>query len=62
MTPPHAKHAAPGTINSQVITAMLFVGRLVPRRRPDGFVMEQDGSSDEEAVTIKKEQDYQADA
>ena len=38
---------------------MLFVGRLIPRRRPDGFTMEQDpGTSDEEAVTIKEE-DYQ---
>ena len=41
---------------------MLFVGRLVPRGRPDGFTMEQDVGTDEEAVTIKEEEEpeYQA--
>ena len=42
---------------------MLFIARLVPRRR-DGFVMEDDQdpyTSDEEAVPIKQEEaDYHA--
>ena len=42
---------------------MLFAPILVPRRRPDGFVMEQDPGTDEEPVPIKEEDEdvvYQA--
>ena len=41
---------------------MLFVARLVPRKR-DGFTMEDPGSSDEEPIPVKDEQedhDYHA--